>query len=248
MTSCDFAARGRKKSKNSVDKWNNLIELSKAQKWDELERLYPGDWIRQGAKLKSLYWTQKPTEKPSHVEHLWIWGSPGTGKSNIVEVLFPGYYYKRPDEDWTGYTKQETVYIGDLDPISFQHIGYQNLKVWADPQGFNANRKYGGGEHIIINRLVVTSNFRIWECMKPGVQGYGPMLAAIQRRFREIHISQLLKENNLKLRSPIELEILKANKNHDYSKCFQPIDDNTPLYELELNQQEITDIINKLPI
>lgn len=225
-----------------------MITLAKQQKWDDLEQLYPGDWIRQGAKLKSLYWIQTHDEKPAHEQHLWIWGPPGTGKSNIVEVLYPGYYYKRPDEDWTGYQKQDTVYIGDLDPLSFQRIGHQNLKVWCDPQGFNANRKYGGGEHIVIKRLVVTSNFKIWECMKPSCQGYGPVLQALERRFRQVHINTLLQENNLKLRPQLELNILKANKNADYNKCFEPIDKPNTLYELDLNDKDIEDIINKLPL
>lgn len=203
------------------DKMAYLIQLAKAQRWEEIEHQYPGDWIRNGAKLKSLYWKQTIDAQPAHLQHLWIFGRPGTGKSSVVEVLFPGYYYKRPDEDWTGYVGQETVYIGDLDPESYRRVGSQNLKVWCDPQGFNANRKYAGGEHITIGRLVVTSNFRIYECMRADTPGYGTILESLKRRLREVHIDTLLAENGLVLRSREELDELRAQGNADYRKCFK---------------------------
>lgn len=108
----------------------------------------------------------------------------------------------------------------------------QQLKTWCDPQGFNANRKYAGGDHITIKRLVVTSNFTIRECMKPGLQGGSQVEAALYRRFREVHIRKLLCENNIRLRSKEELTGLKKAGNQDYKKCFEPV--NTDLAEIDV--------------
>lgn len=220
--------------------------MAKAQKWDELETTFPSDWVRQGAKLKAQYWQQTKSIKICHERHLWIWGLPGTGKSNIVEVLFPDYYSKRPDDDWTGFQGHGNVYLGDLDPLSFQRAGIHNMKIWSDPQGFNGNRKYGGGEHIGGARMIVTSNFTIEECMKHDWQGFVQLLAAMKRRFREVHIDQLLAEHDLQLRTPFELQVLQSQGNEDYALCFTSRSNPDDITEYAL--EEIDSVINKLPL
>lgn len=221
--------------------------MAKKQCWEEIETTFPYEYILQGQKLKALYWIQQPATELSHKPHYWIYGEPGSGKSAIIEVLWPGYYAKRTDGDWGGYQNQEAVYVGDMDPQGFQRIGSTYLKTWCDPQGFNANRKYAGGDHIIIKQLLVTSNFRIYECFKPGTQGQEKLQKALNRRFTEISITELLHQHQIKLRPLAELAYLKSINNTDYSRCFMHVQPTSKVkltpypYEDKTVKQELID-------
>lgn len=210
--------------KESRDKFALLIVMAKAQKWDEIERLYPSEWIRYGKVLKSQYWTQTLAKDIPQAQHLWLYGGSHTGKSSIIKLLFPDIFYKRPDEWWDGYTDQETVYLGDMDPPSFQKCGMNNLKVWADPQGFSANKKYGGSDHIVLHQVLVTSNFRIVDCMRHDLQGFGPILQALMNRYKEINIEHYLFQHGIRLRPDYQLKWLLKQGNTDYAKIFEYID------------------------
>lgn len=208
------------------------IELAKAQKFDEIEEKYPGHWIRNGARLKALYMRQSVPEDlgEKNEKHLWIYGEPGLGKTSLCEYLFPGHYKKRQDPDWLGYQpdlpEHKTVLINDLDIHGLQKISIGLLKELCDPQGFNSNKKYAGGDIINPSQIVVTSNFRIHECLKPGTIGVEQQKAALQRRFREVHISELLTEKGLQLTPPDEVQECKDRglwTIHKYKCMFKPI-------------------------
>lgn len=238
------ASKGQKR-----EKWVNMIKLAKAQEWELLEEQYPYEFINQGAKLKSLYFIQHTPKDRSHNQHLWIYGPPGTGKSAIVEVLFPNHYKKRPDPDWLGYNPtlqsgHSVVYLGDFDIQSMATLKPENLKLMCDPQGFNANKKFGGGEIVAPGRVVVTSNFRLGNCFKPGIVGIEQQKAALRRRFREVHIDTLLRELGLKLKPKEELEKLKAENNFDFSKCFVKVEPEVIdlTNEIEEKAQEVIDL------
>lgn len=225
-------------SKKAVtfEKFRAMITLAKEQKWDVLERDFPGDWLRYGKVLKSQYWRQTLADDIPQAEHIWLYGPSHTGKSSIVKLLFPDVFYKRPDEWWDGYLDQSTVYLGDMDPPSFQKVGMNNLKVWADPQGFSANKKYGGSDHVVLHQVLVTSNFRIHECMKYDLQGGHQILEAIRNRFKEVRISDFLRQYGIRLRPAYQLAYLKDRGNCDYSKLFEYIGESR---QVKLNPVEI---------
>jgi hypothetical protein len=218
-----------KKSAASA-RWKEMITLAKAQKWEELEEKFPYQYIIQGAKLRALYFVQHtPETEREHSQHLWIFGEPGTGKSAVVEYLFPNHFKKRPDNDWLGYNPllqkgHRVVYLPDFDMQSMKTMKAENLKVMCDPQGFNANKKFAGGDMIAPGRVVVTSNFTIQQCFPPGTLQIETQIAALRRRFKQVHINTFLKENGLILKPKAELEALKKNNNFDYSKCFDQIE------------------------
>lgn len=229
------ASKGQKQ-----EKWQDMINLAKAQKWQELEKKYPYEFIVNGGKLKALYFIQHTPEGRSHNQHLWIYGPPGTGKSCLVEVLFPSCYKKRPDADWLGYNPllqpgHSTVYLGDFDVSSMRTLKPENLKLMCDPQGFNANKKFGGGEIIAPGRVVVTSNFQLNECFMPDQIGIEQQKKALNRRFRVVHINEILREHKLKLRSKEQLKILKEMNNFDFSKCFENV-----------KEKEVMDLTNPI--
>lgn len=234
--------RVRSKKEETREKMKSIIRMAKAQEFDAIEDQFPGDWLRYGKILKSNYWCQERINHKAQSEHLWIYGESHTGKSSVVELLFPNCFYKRPDEWWDGYTNQDVVYMSDMDPPAFQRAGMNNMKVWADPQGFSANKKYGGSEHIMCKKIVFTSNFRIHECMKHDLQGFTNILAALRNRYREVHVTSYLRENGIELRSKRELEYLKSIDNVDYTKVFRCIDKaSCPVHITEWSMDDTVD-------
>lgn len=227
------------------EKWVAMIKLAKAQQWEKLEEEYPYEYIIQGSKLRALYFIQHtPPGERIHAQHLWIYGEPGTGKSALVEVLFPNCYKKRPDNDWLGYNPviepaHRTVYIPDFDMNSMKILKPEALKLMCDPQGFNANKKFAGGEIICPQRMIVTSNFRIGQCFVGGTPGIETQKTALHRRFREVEIGQYLQELGLRLKSEAELKVLKDANNFDYSKCFEDIPEENKAIKMA---QEIIDL------
>lgn len=217
--------RAQETQKEKDDKWAEIVTLAKQQKWEEIENRWPYHMVQYGAKLKAQYFIQhEPTDR-SHNEHLWVYGPPGTGKSAVVEYLFPRHFKKRADEDWIGYNPSlepghKVVYLGDFDQISMQRLKAERLKVMCDPQGFNANKKYAGGDMIAPGRIVITSNYRIGQCFPPGYPGIEEALRALRRRFREVHIHIFLAEHGLTLKTKPELKQLRDDQNFDFGKCF----------------------------
>lgn len=226
------ATRAGSAREKRADRDAHCIELAKLQQFETIERLYPGHWVRNGARLKGLYMRQVVPEDQGleHNEHLWIYGPPGLGKTSLVEYLYPGHYKKRCDTDWLGWDAShephKVVLINDLDPSGMSILTPQLLKELCDPQGFNANKKYAGGEVINPSLVVVTSNFRIGECFKPGYYGLHQQSSALQRRFREVHIRELLTELGLVLTPVDEVEACKENglwDEYGYKCMFKPV-------------------------
>lgn len=212
----------------SKQKWEAMINMAKKQQWNDIEATYPYEWIIQGSKLKSLYLIQTVPDYREHGQHMWIWGKPGTGKSAFVEMKYPKHYKKRADKDWLGYNPNlepghRTVYFADFDQCEMKKLSPQQLKVMCDPQGFNADKKYAGGDVICPSQIIITSNFRIGECFGVGVAGIEQQKAALRRRFREIHIDDLLAEAGLVLKSKVELQQLKNEGNFNYALCFNKV-------------------------
>lgn len=207
-------------------KWRHIISLCKAQKFKEFEHQYPAIYAIRGHSLKMNYKHQVPCSV-AQMPHYWITGKSFAGKSNIVSVLWPQAYVKRgEDKDWVGFNEDvhTTVYMGDVDPAGFQAMGSTSLKTWCDPQGFNANKKFGGGDTQALTQVIVTSNFTIDECFKPGCQGIEKLKDAMQNRFKQVDISDILHTLKIKLKSPEEIEELKQQGNKDFYKTFCNLD------------------------
>lgn len=229
----------------NMNKYQEIIELAKAQKWSEIETRYPLDYIRHAGQLRVKYWRQiDDVDELEHKQALWIYGQPGTGKSAVVHYLFGkgGKMYKKQLEDkwWDGFDilHHSCYYLEDMDPESMKKIGIQRMKVWSDHTGFAGDKKYGGLD-IIRGQCIVTSNYHLNECIYNHV-GMEHTLKALNRRFRVVDIQSFLTENRLELKSKEELSRLKAMKNADYSKCFTHFMNPTD-FECEASQNSDTE-------
>lgn len=200
----------------STDRDRLCIQWAKEQDWDKIERTFPGYWIKNGSRLKGLYMRQAPPADQGldHEKHLWLYGDSGLGKTSVVEYLYPNHFRKRADGDWLGWDSSfpphKVVHLNDLDIQGLKALGIQHLKELCDPQGFNANVKYAGGEIINPTKIVVTSNFRIEEVVPPQTPGVEQQRNALRRRFREVDIRRFLDEQGLMLVSPAEVELAKS--------------------------------------
>jgi hypothetical protein len=107
---------------------------------------------------------------------LWLYGSPGCGKSRWCREKYPGFYTKPQNKWWDGYKGEETVVLDDYDTPTLSHY----LKIWADVYSFYGEIK-GGTVACNYTTLVVTSNYQpheIWTEDKDRV-----LVDAICRRF-----------------------------------------------------------------
>lgn len=94
------------------------------------------------------------TEPP---EVIWVYGTPGSGKSTIAHAIAPGSYHKNNTGWWDGYDDHSTVI---WDEFSGQ-VPFRNLLTWLDK--FPARVDYKGGTfELLVDKWIFTSNNPPW--------------------------------------------------------------------------------------
>ena len=196
---------------------HEILRYAEAGNLTPIKENNPGYYIANHAKLRALGNKQKKVRDTTELEHFWIYGPTGTGKTLSVNVLFPDAFDKDPTSNYyDGYTDQKQILLSDLCNSSLRHLGINKLKTMCDPSGFNMEIKYGGG-HMIKAQIIVTSNFTIDNCFKYKGKNatynqdwYSEIdLLAIKRRFKELHIGDWLYRNNIRLKSIDERDAIK---------------------------------------
>ena len=158
--------------------------------------------------------------------HIWLHGSPGTGKSAVLQIVYPQYYNKNLDTKFFDRydSKQHThVLLQDVDHGTVERLGAQFLKSICDEAGYPVDQKYKTPQ---IERLTVliTSNFTIRDVMPEDMPGRRENLAALERRFFIVNIRDLLPVLGLKLLSKYEITQLKKAGNTNPSAIFMAWD------------------------
>jgi hypothetical protein len=237
----------------TMDRLRQLIEAKDlATIKSELYGTYMQKRTNILAEINSI---QAPVDK-TELEHLWIYGQPGTGKTISVEMLYPEAFTMDIDSGYyDGYNGQEQIIVPDIDNRMLRKIGLQKLKTMCDSTGFNANVKYAGGQKIK-SKIIITSNYSIEDCFK--YNGKDPKynadwytevdLQAIKRRFTEMSVGQWLFRNNIRLKTPAQLKQLKQNKNNDLTACFEQHDLERRVPFAEAVQGEFDDCVNKASV
>lgn len=180
--------KGEQGAEAQKQKWANIVQAAKKGKWQELEDEYPREFITSFRTLKAMRADSINVKETiqGELEHEWLWGESGAGKSSRARREHPDLYLKDVDGDtakwWDMYDGEEVVLIEDLSP--FNKSMTDALKKWSDRYPFKAQVK-GAYMQIRPKKIIVTSQYRIdeiWEDEKTR--------AALHRRFIEIEVDK----------------------------------------------------------
>lgn len=168
----DFTERGtppvspKEKGQTEKKRWKRILEAAEEGDTDWLRQEEPQVYLLHDKALERA--RKRAKKEPQTIdgdsEHLWYYGSPGTGKSRKAREENPGAYIKDPKTIWWDrYDGEDVVIIDDFDKYQVSQGG--DMKRWLDRYPFQAQHK-GGSELIRPRKIIVTSNYRpdeIWE-------------------------------------------------------------------------------------
>lgn len=187
---------------------------------------FPRNYLTYGEKIKSMIHQRRDFFQTQGNPHIWLTGSPGSGKSAVMQVIYPDYFNKNLDTKFFDRYDEKThshVLLQDVDHQSIEKLGVQFFKSICDEAGYPIDQKYKTPQ---ICRLcvLITSNFTINDVMPEDLKGRTENLIAMRRRFWEINVRDLLPILGLKLLSKYEITQLKKAGNKDPNKLFMTWD------------------------
>lgn len=191
----EFTERGlipmsqKRKGEMESERWELAYDAAKDGRFEDIPKDILIKHLGNLKKIRAEFQVVLPT-KDGELQHQWIWGAAGTGKTSKAMSENPRAYLKGLNKWWDGYVDQEVVIIDDMDP--FHKSMARDFKIWADRYPFPAEVK-GGSIVIRPSKIVVTSNYRIHEVWDDEVT-----LAAMNRRFTEIYIPSNLPMSDYK--------------------------------------------------
>lgn len=189
---------------------------------DEAFKKFPRNYLTYGEKIKSIIHQRRDFFKSNGNPHIWLYGGPGTGKSALLQIVYPNYYNKNLDTKFFDRYDSRVhthVLLQDVDHGCVERLGPQFFKSICDESGYPVDQKYKTPQ---IERLciLVTSNFTISDVMPEDMLGRSENLAAMQRRFFMVNVRDLLPVLGLKLLSKYEISQLKKAGNTDPKAIF----------------------------
>lgn len=222
----NYALRSTEEKKRKVDEvLVDIKEMLKNQKTeDEIFEKYPRNWMQYGERIKSMMVQRKDFFQSNGDPHIWLYGSAGSGKSSLINYVYPNAYSKNLYNryfDLYDPTKHDHVVLEDLDHAAVESLSLNFIKTLCDESGFTYDQKYKAAQPARTT-VIVTSQFDIGNILmgqekqvEIAKQG-----KAIRRRFWEIKVTELHRILSIKLRTPYELRMLKQEGNTDMSKCY----------------------------
>jgi hypothetical protein len=219
--------RSEEEKKRKVD--DILIEMRdmlQDGKDEECFKKFPRNYITYGSRLKAMVVQKRNFFGARTDPHIWLYGFAGTGKSAIMQFLYPETYKKDMTNrffDLFDDTKHTHIMLEDLDPTFVEKQGVQFLKTMCDEGGFPIDQKYKTPQ-IIQSTILVTSNFRISDCIPLETKGFQVTLSALMRRFYHVRIDNFLRLLSLKLIGEYDRKRLKREGNAEPKDLFMTYD------------------------
>ena len=193
---------------------------------EEAFRKFPRNYLTYGEKIKALISQRRQFFKSNGDPHIWIRGHPGSGKSAILQVVYPDYYNKNLDNrfyDLYNPAVHTHMLLQDVDHNTVEKLGVQFLKTICDEAGFPVDQKYKTPQ-LARTTVLVSSNFGLAEVLPEDLKGRNENLKALSRRFWQVNVHEFLRILGVKLLSPYELKQLKKAANMDPRKIFMAYD------------------------
>jgi len=168
----DYTERGtpfvtkKEKAKKCGDaeklRWAEAIQLAKEGKFDEIQ---PELYTRYRRTYQQIHEESRPEPETinGEMEHEWLYGPAGCGKSSTARNENPGAYIKDLTKWWDNYDHQEVAIIDDVDKYDVKFA--RMLKLWCDRYPFQAESK-GKQQLIRPRKIVITSQYHpneIWD-------------------------------------------------------------------------------------
>lgn len=166
----DFTERGsfatqKEKGKKEKLRWEEALNHAKSGRLDEIQ---PELLIRYKRTFEEFARENRPEPETidGEMEHEWIYGPAGCGKSSAARNENPVAYIKDLTKWWDNYDDQEVAIIDDVDKYDVKFA--RSLKLWCDRYPFQAESK-GKQKLIRPRKIVITSQYHpdeIWEDTK----------------------------------------------------------------------------------
>ena len=221
------AKRSETEKKRKLDEiiveMKSLIEEGKDE---EAFTKFPRNYLTYGEKLKAIIHQRRDFFKSNGNPHVWLMGNPGTGKSALLQVVYPGYFNKNLDTKFFDRYDEKVhthVLLQDVDHQTVEKLGVQFFKSICDEAGYPIDQKYKTPQ-ICRLTVLVSSNFGIHDVLPEDLKGRNENLVALRRRFFEVNIRDLLPLLGLKLLPKYEINQLKKAGNVDPHKLFMSWD------------------------
>lgn len=209
---------------------------------------YPRNYLIYGERIKAMVTQKKDFFKTNGDPHIWVYGHPGSGKTTVMNFIYPNYFKKNLYNkffDCYDPEKHSHIMLEDLDHEAVERLSLNFIKTLCDESGFAIDQKYKTPQ-LTRTTVLVTSNFTISDVIQDGM-GIEENKAAIYRRFWHVNIYALLRVVGLKLLPKFDRVALQKEGNQDVSRLFiswdyaQDLPLCTPLQKPEHYQQLIKD-------
>lgn len=209
---------------------------------------YPRNYLIYGERIKAMVTQKKDFFKTNGDPHIWVYGHPGSGKTTVMNFIYPNYFKKNLYNkffDCYDPEKHSHIMLEDLDHEAVERLSLNFIKTLCDESGFAIDQKYKTPQ-LTRTTVLVTSNFTISDVIQDGM-GIEENKAAIYRRFWHVNIYALLRVVGLKLLPKFDRLALQKEGNQDVSRLFiswdyaQDLPLCTPLQKPEHYQQLIKD-------
>lgn len=209
----------KRKLDDIIIEMRQLIEEGKDE---ESFRKFPRNHLTYGEKIKAMIMQKRDFFKTEANPHIWLFGLPGTGKSAILQVIYPNYYNKNLDNRFFDRYldgQHSHVLLQDVDHNSMEKLGVQFFKSICDEAGYPIDAKYKTPQ-IARLTVLVSSNFTITEVLPEDLKGRHENLTALMRRFWMVNVRDFLPILGVKMLSKYEITQLKKQGNLDPRKLF----------------------------
>jgi len=163
----------------SKNAWKTILDAAESGNWDYLKANYPRIWVTMSEKLISKR-IPRTSVIDGDTQNEWWYGKTGTGKSRLAWEKYGNIcYQKMLNKWWDGYDAQPIVIIEEWSPKN--DVTASALKIWADRYPFTAQIKGGVLQKIRPFKIIVISNYRLYDCF-PDTRDAEP----IARRFTQL--------------------------------------------------------------